>query len=120
MRIWRALKAIGCRALRDGAYLLRGGGGREQALRELADACTREGGSAWLMAVAPRAANEDAGYRALFASGREPPSPTLRRGQAEADRGPRGPGRRRRLALARRRPLLGRPCQRAREQRLAL
>ena len=51
MRIWRALKAQGCMALRDGAYLLPGGEQRERALRELADECIREGGSAWLMAV---------------------------------------------------------------------
>ena len=37
MRIWRALKALGCMALRDGAYLLPGGGDypvHRQHLRE--------------------------------------------------------------------------------------
>jgi hypothetical protein len=57
MRIWRALRAIGCRALRDGAYLLPAGDTRAQALQELADECAREGGSAWLMKVRPRAAD---------------------------------------------------------------
>ena len=66
MRIWRALKASGCVALRDGAYLLPGGGEREQALRELGDECSREGGNAWLMAVAPQSADEVAAYRQLF------------------------------------------------------
>src|SRR5216110_598151 len=66
MRIWRALKALGCMALRDGAYLLPGGGEREQALQELADECVREGGNAWLMAVQPRSADEGASYRQLF------------------------------------------------------
>jgi hypothetical protein len=66
MRIWRALKALGCMALRDGAYLLPACADREQALRELADECTREGGSAWLMAVDPRSADEAASYRQLF------------------------------------------------------
>jgi len=66
MRIWRALKAQGCVALRDGAYLLPAGGEREQALQELADECIREGGSAWLMAVQPRSAEEEGAYRQLF------------------------------------------------------
>ena len=66
MRIWRALKALGCMALRDGAYLLPAGNEQEQALQELADECMREGGSAWLMAVQPRSAEEANVYRQLF------------------------------------------------------
>ncbi len=66
MRIWRGLKAMGCAALRDGAYLLPGGGEREQALQALADDCLREGGSAWLTAVQPRSADEAAAFRQLF------------------------------------------------------
>ena len=66
MRIWRALKALGCSALRDGAYLLPAGGNREQSLQDLADECTREGGSAWLMGVGPRSADEAQAYRQLF------------------------------------------------------
>lgn len=66
MRIWRALKAIGCRALRDGAYLLPAGDGRAETLQELADECTREGGSAWLITVRPRSADEAGAYRELF------------------------------------------------------
>ena len=60
MRIWRALKSLGCMALRDGAYLLPADGDREQALQEFADECIREGGNAWLMAVQPRSAAEAA------------------------------------------------------------
>src|SRR5438552_15974943 len=66
MRIWRALKGLGCMALRDGAYLLPTQADREQDLQDLADECIREGGSAWLMAIAPRSADEDAAYRQLF------------------------------------------------------
>ena len=66
MRIWRALKALGCVALRDGAYLLPAGPGRGEALRELAHECEREGGSAWLMTVIPDSADDDAAYRLLF------------------------------------------------------
>ena len=66
MRIWRALKALGCMALRDGAYLLPFGAEHEQSLQELADECIREGGSAWLMAVQPRSMDEATTYRQLF------------------------------------------------------
>jgi hypothetical protein len=66
MRIWRALKALGCVALRDGAYLLPTGTDRAEALRELGDECIREGGSAWLMAVVPSTTDEAGGYRQLF------------------------------------------------------
>jgi hypothetical protein len=45
-------------APRDGAYLLPSGADREQALQDLAEECTREGGSTWLMAVQPRSADE--------------------------------------------------------------
>jgi hypothetical protein len=66
MRIWRSLKTRGCMALRDGAYLLPSRPEHEQALQELADECLREGGSAWLMVVLPRSADETADYRRLF------------------------------------------------------
>ena len=66
MRIWRTLKALGCMALRDGAYLLPAKADREQDLQDLADECIREGGSAWLMVIAPRSGDEDASYRQLF------------------------------------------------------
>lgn len=65
-RIWRALKANGCMALRDGAYLMPDGQGREQILQDLADECVREGGSAWLMRVQARSADEARTYRDLF------------------------------------------------------
>jgi len=66
MRIWRALKALGCVALRDGAYLLPSGTDRADALRDLGDECIREGGTAWLMAVVPATADEADAYRQLF------------------------------------------------------
>jgi hypothetical protein len=69
MRIWRALKALGCAALRDGAWLLPASAGREPELQALADECVREGGNAWLMAVQPRSDDEDAAYRARFDRG---------------------------------------------------
>jgi hypothetical protein len=66
MRIWRALRSLGCVALRDGAYLLPFGPGRAEALRELGDECMREGGSAWLMTVTPDSADDETAYRQLF------------------------------------------------------
>src|SRR4030095_14429186 len=66
MRIWRALKGLGCVALRDGAYLLPAGAEREQSLRDLADECSREGGVAWLLAVQSRSDEEPLSYRQLF------------------------------------------------------
>jgi|SRR6185436_1809485 hypothetical protein len=66
MRIWRALKARGCAALRDGAYLLPAGEDREEALQELAVECESEGGNAWLMSVLPRSDEEQSLFRALF------------------------------------------------------
>lgn len=66
MRIWRALKASGCAALRDGAYLLPDGADREPMLRRLGADCEQEGGSAWLMRVQPATQDEALAYRQLF------------------------------------------------------
>jgi hypothetical protein len=85
MRIWRALKTLGCRALRDGAYLLPSRSAHERALQELADECIREGGSAWLMAVQARSADEAAAYRQLF--DRSADYAELRKTWKEANRG---------------------------------
>jgi hypothetical protein len=84
MRIWRALKALGCAALRDGAYLLPANAERAQELQDLADECIREGGNAWLMAVAPRSDDEEASYRQLF--DRSDDYAELRKGWKEANR----------------------------------
>lgn len=69
MRVWRALKALGCMALRDGAYLLPEGDGREASLLEIAEDCTREGGVAWLVGAQPRGAEDEQAWRALFDRG---------------------------------------------------
>src|SRR6185295_12058536 len=70
--------------LRDGAYLMPGGVEREQAMRDLGDECTREGGVAWLMAVRPRSAEEENAYRQLF--DRSHDYAELRRSWKEANR----------------------------------
>jgi hypothetical protein len=66
MRIWRALRALGCSALRDGVYLLPWTAVLEEQLRGLADNVAREHGTAWLLGVHARSADEEAAYRALF------------------------------------------------------
>lgn len=66
MRIWRALKTLGCGALRDGAYLLPHDASRQQQLSDLSDETIREGGSAWLLTVHAQSDAENAAYRALF------------------------------------------------------
>lgn len=88
MRVWRALKTLGCVALRDGAYLRPAGADGEQALRELGDECMREGGVAWLMAVRPRSVEEESAYRALFDRSGE--YAELRRAWKEANRSAKG------------------------------
>ena len=47
MRIWRALKALGCAALRDGADMLPFAEAQKDQLRKVADETVREGGKAW-------------------------------------------------------------------------
>jgi hypothetical protein len=66
MRIWRALKGLGCAALRDGAYLLPPGSAHRAALQAQADECVREGGSAWVMSVGPSSPADAASYASLF------------------------------------------------------
>ena len=72
-------------ALRDGAYLLPKSDEHEQGLRELAEECTREGGSAWLMAVQPRSSEEVEAYRQLFDRADE--YAELRKALKQANRG---------------------------------
>lgn len=66
MRVWRALKALGCGALRDGAYLLPDREAPRRLLGELADETIREGGSAWLLTVQAQSAGDSEAYIALF------------------------------------------------------
>ncbi|MEO5733427.1 MAG: chromate resistance protein ChrB domain-containing protein [Rubrivivax sp.] len=64
LRIWRALKALGCAALRDGAYVLPEA--RAQALEALAAEVTAHGGSASVLALAPRSEAQAQALVALF------------------------------------------------------
>lgn len=66
MRLWRAIKGLGCVALRDGTYLLPKASNHEIALAELADQTNTEGGQAWVVDVAPRTADDETAFIALF------------------------------------------------------
>lgn len=66
MRIWRALKAQGCIALRDGAYLLPAHAEQAGQLSDLATETSEEGGQSWLLHVQARNADESAALQALF------------------------------------------------------
>ncbi len=66
MRIWRAVKALGCAALRDGAYLLPAHCEQASQLRELADDTRQQEGQAWLLHVQAPGAEDAVAYRALF------------------------------------------------------
>ncbi len=66
MRIWRALKALGCGSLRDGVYVLPAAAAHEESLQNVADELIKDGGTAWLLPVSVRSADEDAAIRALF------------------------------------------------------
>jgi hypothetical protein len=72
-------------ALRDGAYLLPAGDGREAALLEIADDCLREGGAAWLVDARPRSADDELAWRALF--DRSADYAELRKSWKDANRG---------------------------------
>ncbi len=71
MRIWRALKGLGCAALRDGAYLLPDHGPLRQQLDALATETIREGGSAWLLTVHADSDAQHSAYQALFSRAEE-------------------------------------------------
>ena len=66
MRIWRAVKALGCAALRDGAYLLPAQVEQAAQLQALADDALQEGGQAWLLQVQARDIAEQTTFQALF------------------------------------------------------
>jgi hypothetical protein len=66
MRLWRAVKTLGCAALRDGAYLLPASDQHAAALTELAALTNAEGGQALVVDVTPRSADDHAAFMALF------------------------------------------------------
>lgn len=51
MRIWRAVKALGCAGLRDGVWLLPARDDTHTGLDTAADDVRKSGGEAWVLAV---------------------------------------------------------------------
>ena len=66
MRIWRAMKALGCAVMRDGVYLLPTGRGLRQALRVHAEEIKNGGGNAYLLNVATSSSEEKHLFQSLF------------------------------------------------------
>ncbi|HEY8026711.1 MAG TPA: chromate resistance protein ChrB domain-containing protein [Burkholderiaceae bacterium] len=66
MRIWRALKSLGCGALRDGVYLLPHCTAHAQQLGDLSNETVREGGNAYLLTVQAQTDAESDAYKKLF------------------------------------------------------
>lgn len=66
MRVWRALKAMGCGVLRDGVYLLPHRGGFRQALLAQAGEVLAGGGSAHLLVLDSEDATQQAVFERLF------------------------------------------------------
>jgi hypothetical protein len=66
MRVWRALKATGAGVLRDGVYVLPERPELEEILAGLAGEIGEAGGSAQLLRVEPRDAEQAEALRALF------------------------------------------------------
>jgi hypothetical protein len=69
MRIWRALKTLGCGSLRDGAYLLPQEASYRRQLHDLSEETIREGGNAWLLTVHAQSEQEGDAFQALFDRG---------------------------------------------------
>jgi hypothetical protein len=65
MRLWRAIKALGCATLRDGVYLLPARADTDATLRALADEVRAAAGSAEVLHVAANGA-QDTGFRQMF------------------------------------------------------
>lgn len=66
MRIWRAVKSLGCVPLRDGVYLLPAQVDQAAQLQTLADETVQDGGTAWMLRVHAQNMAEQVKYRALF------------------------------------------------------
>lgn len=71
MRLWRAIKALGCVPLRDGAYLLPERPGHADKLADLAEQTNTDGGEAWLVKVQPRNEQDESAFLARFDRSRE-------------------------------------------------
>lgn len=85
MRVWRALRALGCATLRDGVYLLPESAGHAAALAQVAEDVRAVQGSADLYRLAGRDERQQAEILALF--DRAPDYARLLAAMAEVDAG---------------------------------
>jgi hypothetical protein len=66
MRVWRALKGLGCGILRDGVYLLPNRPGLRHSLQAQADDVTAGGGSSHVLVFDSENQQQQAAFEALF------------------------------------------------------
>lgn len=66
MRVWRALKALGCGVLRDGNYLLPAFEGARAALAHQASEVMAAGGQAYVLSLDAEDASQEKAFRAMF------------------------------------------------------
>jgi hypothetical protein len=66
MRVWRALKALGCGVLRDGVYLLPNRPGLRQTLEVQAEEVRAGGGSAHLLVLGSENEEQQGAFEGLF------------------------------------------------------
>ncbi|MEW6039195.1 MAG: chromate resistance protein ChrB domain-containing protein [Pseudomonadota bacterium] len=66
MRVWRALKAVGCGVLRDGVYLLPSRPGYRQTLRAQAEEVVAGGGSAHVLVLDSENQEQQQTFEGLF------------------------------------------------------
>ncbi|MFX5530239.1 Chromate resistance protein ChrB, partial [Acinetobacter baumannii] len=71
MRLWRAIKALGCVPWRDGAYLLPERPGHADKLADMVEQTNADGGEAWLVKVVPRNADDEQAFLTRFDRAKE-------------------------------------------------
>ena len=71
MRVWRALKALGCGVLRDGVYLLPQSDGARQALRQVEREVEGAGGQGTLAEITATDEAQELAWRNLFDRARD-------------------------------------------------
>src|ERR1700722_1805794 len=71
IRVWRALKASGAAALRDGVYLMPAAPAAAAALEEQRDDVLAAGGAAYVLRLASVSPENEASFVALFDRGDE-------------------------------------------------
>lgn len=66
MRLWRAIKALGCAGIRDGSYILPNSKAHVRALEDLAEQTNQDGGNGWVVEMRARSEEDETAFRNLF------------------------------------------------------